>query len=305
MAISVQINKVLLDQVKKKVLKEKLSDEEAMKVIAEKLGMFSDSEHTEEFKKFCSITNDIYKDEPESGISYKMASGVSYTYPKASEGYKNFMFKIFKELLSDEIKKSLAAGSLRSLDLKAKMWGALRTKEVLELGCGRGFNLRVLKSLGARVHGIESLPIGPWCADVDIKHDDAENIDQLFPEKKFDIIYAKDLFCEAIIDINKAARIFRKLHDHLNHDGMIISQVTYKKIEPEMQLMALWLWCRRTGENYQEHEQSLLEQLQNKNLPTYSNRAYHFMDPNFIINEEIENGELTITAKKLPEQVKA
>jgi SAM-dependent methyltransferase len=287
----------ILEPIKAQVEKGEISEEQAMGLLSIKLGKFSGEKDSSEYQKFKENSKIIYANEQFLDIAYKLDSGNLYKFLRASQQDIHTLFKLYQHLSGEKYNSQEK--------LKQIMEKLLNGKRILELGCGPGFNLKVLQDLGAKPSGVEILEgLTNRIPEVDVRYGDAENLDNLFGNEKFDIIYSRDLFCMNIMDREKANKINKQIEKHIKNGGIIIHQITYEKIDLSMHLLAMWFYSRRKNKNFKTMEKEFWDQSKEKReSKLYTNELA--LDPQEIIGEgfklvenSVENGELNIILKK-------
>ncbi len=180
----------------------------------------------------------------------------------------------------------------------------LNGKRILELGCGPGFNLRVLQDLGANTSGIEIVEgLVGRVPQIDIRKGDAEYLDKLFGNDEFDIIYSRDLFCTAIMDQDKAKKIAKQMYKHTKIGGLVICQITYEKMQIPLYLMAMWFYNRKISGDFKKMEEDFWNNEEKIETELYTNRCSLDLQDLVIhgfrlIEYSIDNGELNMVLRK-------
>lgn len=274
-----------------------LSPHEALSIVSSAFKTFSSDGWTSGYKKFMTNCKLIYLHEPFSPLSYILDSGDTYHYRRPSENDTHTLYKIYQYASGTEFKTPE--------ELKAVLETALTGKHILEIGCGAGFNLKVLKDLGAEVSGIEPRSdMAKTLPELDIRIGDARHLNDIFEGKQFDIIYSRDLFCTAIMDSAEAMEIAPQLGEQTNEGGLNLHQVTYARMEIPLYLLGLWLSNREVGRDHEGMEERFwnLSDAQREDR-LYTNRC--ILDPQDLVRRglkiqeyTIENGELNIIARK-------
>ena len=226
-----------------------------------------------------------------------METGDVFTFSRASHKYVHSLFQLYQHLSGEEYTSPE--------QLKEVLRKSLDGKRILELGCGPGFNLKVLQDLGAIVSGVEiRRDLIGGVPDVDIRYGDAEHLDDIFPDDRFDLIYSEDFFCNAVMDQEKSGRIATQTYRHTTEGGAGIHQIIYEKMELPLYLLGLWISNRETGRDHQTIENRFWNMSEDeRERALYTNRCS--LDPQdlvglgFKVKEySIENGELNIVVRK-------
>jgi len=109
---------------------------------------------------------------------------------------------------------------------KNKLKKIFKNKKILHIGCGYGYFLEVVKNLYGIPYGIE--PYLSFPSNLNIikaKVEDLQNNDSglsnEFNHKKFDVIFAHDVFVPSIIKDN-ANIIINSLKKYLRKDGLMV-----------------------------------------------------------------------------------
>lgn len=269
----------------------------ALGLMAQQSGQFSGREDTPAYKRFKENSGLIYTNESFFDVNYRSEHGDTYQFRPASNHDVHTLYKLYQHLSGKKYSSPE--------QLKEVMRGLLDGKRILELGCGPGFNLKVLQDLGARVSGIETRQnlIG-GVPDVDVRLGDAEHLDDVFGDEKFDIVYSREIFCTAVMDQEKSGRIARQTYGHTTDNGTAIHQITYEKMDLPFYLLGFWISNREAGRNHEaleEHFWDMPEEEREKAM--YTNRCsldpQDLVTPGFKIKEySVENGELNIVAEK-------
>lgn len=138
---------------------------------------------------------------------------LNYNKNKSNKKYNNGIKNINKE---------------ENNNYENKLKKILKNKKILHIGCGYGYFLEVIESLGAVPFGVE-----PYCSFPDTlniikaKIEDLQNnnseLSKKLKDEKFDVIVAHDLFLFSII-INKenAHKIAKSLKKYLNKKGVMV-----------------------------------------------------------------------------------
>lgn len=270
-----------------------ITSDTALGLLAESSGQFSDDGDTPEYKRFRENCGMIYANETFFDVSYKMEVGYTYRFSPPSRHDVHTLYKLYQHLSGKECNSPE--------QLKEVMRELLDGKRVLELGSGPGFNLKVLQNLGAIVSGVEIRQnlIG-GVPEVDIRCGDAEHLDDIFSDERFDLIYSRDLFCTAVMDQEKSGGIARQTHKHTKEDGIGIHQINYRKLELPFYLLGLWVNCRESGKDYESVEGHFWNMRDDERAKAmYTNRCS--LDPQDLVTSgfkikeySIENGELNI-----------
>jgi len=274
----------------------------ALSLVGGSLGYLNERESNPDFVRFRKMSRLVYKDEPQSGTSYPMygldgAQTGKYKFGLASNENVNMLFKLHQNFSG----KSYETPK----QLKSALQKLLEGKRVLELGCGPGHNLAVIKRLGARVSGVE---LRKECKDavpdVDVRHGDAECLDEIFGDERFDMIYSKDLFCTAVLQPGKSERIAASTYRHTADGGMGLHHINYTKIPLPMFLLHRWIANREAGVDPVKAEDDFWE-LDDKQRDDalWTNRCS--IDPQYLVRQSftlkeyvIDNGELNMIVKK-------
>ena len=294
-----------LDPIKGMVERGEIPAGVAVGVLADQSGTFKGETDTPEYRRFKENSSLIYAGETffESGYRCDFISAVpEYRFVAPSRGYPHTMFKLYQHLSGKEYS---SPEQLRNV-----MRGALEGKRVLELGSGHGFNLKVLKDLGANVSGVEIRgELVGGVPEADVRHGEAQHLDDIFGDEKFDLIYSKDLFClHSVLDQEKSGKIVYATGRHTKDGGLGLHQVTYEKLQPILFHFNNWLVARETGRDFEAMERvwdTLSDEKQEDLL--YSNRCS--LDPQYLLRAgfkvaeySVESGDLNIVARKQPDK---
>lgn len=284
----------LLKPIKDKFKRGEINDQEAIALLLKKLKISSEENNSEEFLKFKKLSRLLFQDEVCLDIGYKMPSGNNYNFFKASEHYAAVLFSIYKYLSGKDFNSEE--------ELLELMKDSLKNKKILELGCGVGFNLKVLNNLGAKTSGIDILPeLREKIEGIDLIIDDCENLQKIFDNGVFDIIYSMDFFTDSILTSDKSRKILRESFEILKPGGLIINHITYKKVDLPVILLSIWLFCEKTGKDYDSAEKEYFENNSQKlysNNPTLTKEDYesHGFE---VLKYCKEDGEFMVVARKL------
>ncbi len=288
----------MLAPLKEAVERGEIDGRTVLATLAEKTG-FTNITYTPDYKKFRDNSTLIYENEIFLETGYAMRRGGSqYKFSRASQFDIHVLYKLYRHLSN--------APYDSPEELREIMRALLNDMRILEIGCGPGFNLHVLKMLGARVYGIElreetvgSVP------DVDIRIGNAMDVALEFPPSTFDLVYSRDFFSSAVIESPaEAARIVAEIYGITRSGGLSIHQMIYAKVYIPLSLFGLWLECRKTGFNYDRIEKGFWKKLlEGNDDEIYTNRSA--LDPQdllrtgFGIREySIEDDNLHIVAQK-------
>jgi hypothetical protein len=197
--------------------------------------------------KFMKNSELIFKDEEYFESKYFMdketiGEAASFDYKPASQVYQYMFYQIYKRLSGK--------GFDSPEQLKDNFSSAVNGRKFLELGCGPGFALRVLKSLGADVAGIEILTDHrDRSQGLNIEYGDASEI---LPSlrQKFDVIFSMDVFTTTILPMFKAASMLMHSDNLMQKDGFSIHQIVLGKMHPELNDFMMWMKCREKGLDY-------------------------------------------------------
>jgi SAM-dependent methyltransferase len=277
-----------------------ISPTDALSIIAEDAGMFSEEKYAQGYKKFKNNSGLIYAGETFFETSYRHdGSGDVYNFRRPSSAGVNFLYKLHQHLSGKEFDSPEK--------LKAAVQEVLIGKRVLEVGCGPGFDLKLLKDLGADVSGVEIRgDFAGMIKGLDVRAGDAAKLDGVFGDETFDIIYSRNLFSEAVLGMKRSEEIAVKLCEHTKQGGIQIHQVGYKKMGLEVLLFSMWVSNREAGRDQKETEEWFWNKPGwERDALLYQNRCS--LDPQDLLREglalkeyAIENGELNIVATKAP-----
>ena len=198
---------------------------------------FLERDNSPEFEKFLEYSGQIFENEFHVKCSYHHAENVPpYEFRPASVEYTNILFQLYEQYSNQEYESEQ--------ELTDIMKNILSGKKILEIGCGPGFFLPILKRLGAQAHGIEVCEDNKdKVPDVDIVYTDAENLESILGEEKFDIIISKDVFCGVVLKKDKAYSILENAYNKLKKNGIIINQIDYKRMELSFYFMRQKMIC--------------------------------------------------------------
>lgn len=269
----------------------------ALSMLTKQFQNFSEDSHTTEFRKFKANSGLIYRDEVFSDTSYVDDCGGTYIFrPPSHIGVLN-LYKLHQHLSGGEFD---SPESLMEI-----MQGLLKGKRVLEIGSGPGFNLNVLKKLGAEVSGVElRRELVGKLPEIDVKVGDAANLDKMFGKELFDIIYSTDFFCKAVIDEQKATEIAYRMGSQTRAGGISIHQMSYEKMALPVFLFSMWLSNRQVGRDHKTMEDWFWNEPKwSRNDMLYTNRStldlQDLLRGGFGLKEySIENGDLNIVVKR-------
>lgn len=247
-----------------------INDQEAIALLLKKLGNSSEKQNSEKYQKFKKLSKLLFEYEPNLDIAYKMPSGKIYRFFKASEHYSLILFSIYK-YLSD--KDYSSEGELLSL-----MKEALNNKRILELRCGVGSNVKVLNNLGAKTSGIDIiLEFKGKIEEIDLIINDSENIQKIFGNNVFDIVYSMDFFTDSILSPDKSKKILKSIFDVLKPNGLLINNLIYQKVDIPVILLSIWLYCKKNGGDYNSAKEQYFKdnpQILYSNKPSLTKEDY-------------------------------
>jgi hypothetical protein len=219
----------------------------------------------QEFLKSCGS---IFENEEYFESNYFMnketiGEAAVFDYQPASRTYLYMFYQIYKYLSGKEYASPE--------QLKDNFSSAVKGRKFLEIGCGPGFALRVLKSLGAEVAGIEILTDHKDRSQgLNIEYGDASDILSSL-RQKFDVIFSMDVFTTTILPTFKAAGILMRSGNLMHEDSVSIHQIVLGKMHPELQDFMMWMNCREKGLDYNELKRafdSLPENVKEEHLYT-------------------------------------
>lgn len=276
----------------------KVSPEKALELVAQKFGG-SPEDSTPAYLKFRGNASLIYANEPFFDLSYPLKSGDLYTFTPASQQNIHLLFELYWHLSGADY------GFPEELrEIMRKLVGGRR---VLELGCGPGYNLKVLQDLGADVYGVEARKeLVGGVLDVDVRCGDAEDLDKIFDSEEFDLIYSSDLFClHAVLDKEKSIKVAEAAYRHTREGGLGIHQIIHEKISLPLYLFGVWLSDREVGRRGDGSMENHFWSLNNegKENALYINKCslepQDLVEVGFDVKEySIENGRLNIVVVK-------
>lgn len=243
-----------LEPIQAMVESKELSPDQALAIIAQGSGQFSENDYSEGYKKFKANSALIYAHEPFFNINYRLPSGDKYNFKKPSVANVAFMHKLHQSLSG----KGFDSPQI----LKNAMEAAVSGKRILEIGSGPGFNLKILKDLGANVSGIEIRKefVGK-IQDVDVRHGDASRLGEIFGKERFDIIYSTNVFCHDAVDLEKPDEIVGQMCEYTKEGGLQVHLITYTKMTLAFYLMGFWLSNREVGRDQKEMEEFFWNEL--------------------------------------------
>lgn len=289
-----------LEPIKEMVGRGEVEPEMAITMLAHSTGNFSGESNTPDYKRFKENSGRIYANETFFDLSYNMSPHIfiPYKFAPPSRNDAGMLFKLYQHLSGKEY------GSPE--ELHEIMRDLLQGKRVLELGCGPGFNLKVLKDLGANVSGVEKRgELLGGIPEVDVKHGDAQRLDDVFGDGKFDLIYSNDFFCLGpVLDHDESKRIVYATGEHTQTGGMGIHQIVYEKMNPMLYEFGQWIQNRKMGSSHEAWEEWFdgLSDAEQEDL-MYTNRCS--LDPQDLVRAgfrvaeySAENGQLNIVANK-------
>jgi len=208
----------------------------AVTMTVEATGGFSDRDHSPEYKRFKENLSEVFKDEIYFPASYMDPYGsYGYNYVAASKNLPHFLFKLY-----DSIKGKKKFDNPQ--ELKKKLMRILKDKRLLEIGCGPGFDLKVLQDLGAKATGVEMRrDYEGRVPELDIRYGNALNLDQLCRGDEFDIIYTSDVFASACVNDEDGRRIAKQMYDATADKGKGFHFVAYEKLDELVHVMQSWI----------------------------------------------------------------
>lgn len=276
-----------------------ISSGEGITFLSQQSGTFVGENDTPGYRRFKGNTSLIYAGEQFFESAYGTESGMfEYKFRPPSLDYQNTLFKLYQQLSG---KGYESPEQLRDL-----MKEALEGRRVLELGSGPGFNLKVLKDLGANVSGVEiRRDLAEGVPEADVRLGDAQDLDTIFDNEQFDVIYSRDLFClDVVLNRQKSARVVQSTARHTKNGGLGLHQVTYEKMQPLLYHFSRWVAARETGRDFEtmQRDWDMLSDEEQEDL-MHSNRCS--LDPQDLLRigfrvmeYSAENGDLNIVAKK-------
>ncbi len=144
--------------------------------------------------------------------------------------YNNGRFNIKNTMSNNSISKNNDIKNInkKNNDYEIKLKKILKNKKILHIGCGYGYFLEVIESLGGVPFGVE-----PYCSFpsnlniIKAKIEDLQYNDSILSVKlkgiKFDAIVAHDLFLFSILfSKENAHKIIKSLKKHLNSNGIMV-----------------------------------------------------------------------------------
>lgn len=271
-----------------------LAPDVAVALLAKELEK-SRNDDSPEYARFKANSRLIYENELFFDASYRMPTGQAYNFAAPSKNDLNTMFKLYQHLSGRDYN---SPEQLRDI-----MRELLSGKRVLELGCGPGFNLKVMQDLGAKVSGIETRQELIGRVSVDVRHGDAGDLDKVFAHEEFDLIYSRNLFGAAVMDYAKSASIAGKLRERTRNGGMGLHQLTYEQLPLPLLYFSVWADARLLRRNFEEMKEWFWGQPRvERESMRYTNRCS--LDPQYLLRAgfklaeySVENGELSIVVK--------
>ncbi len=283
----------LLKPIKELVINGKINDSEAINLLLKELKKSAKKENSEKYQKFKRLSGLLFKNEPCLDIGYRMPnSGHPYKFLKASEHYVSTFYSVCKYLCDKEFNNEEGLLSL--------MKEVLSNKRILELGCGVGNSIKVLKQLGAKVSGIDIISeLKGKIEDIDLIVGDCENLGKLSQGELFDIIYSKDFFTDTVLNRDKAKKISEGILKVLKKGGLVIHHITYQKVDIPVILLSVWLYCRKTGEEYNAAKEDYLKNnpVLYSNQPPLTKEDYESLGFEVLEYQE-EDGEFAVILRK-------
>jgi len=241
---------------------------------------------TASFRKFVENSGPIFENEPYFDAGYDLLMDRSYMIAKASSNAQLF-FKIYQHLSGEPYDSPK--------QLLKIMREIAKGKRFLELGCGPGFCLGVLRELGAEVAGVEMrLEFANAVPEAGVRCGDAEFLGDLFGDSRFDVIYSHDFFCESVVlerlkSLSVAAAAFR----HMEDGGLGIHQINCWKMPLPVFLFDMWVTLSQRGDDFEQFQNTFW------NLPPeemedsfYTNRFS--LDPQDLLRLGVEIKELSL-----------
>lgn len=283
----------LLEPIKKQWNNKMINDQEAVELLLYRLGKSSEKQDSDEYQKFKRLSKLLFKGETFLNIAYQMPSGKIYKFYKASEHYTQILFSIYRYLSAKDFSNEEEILSL--------MKKTINNKRILELGCGIGFNIKVLNNLGAKTSGMDIFPeLKGKVEGIDLRIGDCENLQEVFNNEAFDIIYSMDFFTDSILSYDKSKKILKNVWDMLKPGGLAINHIIYEEVHTSIILLSLWLYCQKYGgdsisvkESYFKNNPKILYSNESSlNKKDYESQGFK------VLNFCKEGREFVIIAKK-------
>ncbi|MFA4819348.1 MAG: class I SAM-dependent methyltransferase [Candidatus Aenigmatarchaeota archaeon] len=144
------------------------------------------------------------------------------------------------------------AGDETESDVKYLARKAFDGKRVLELGCGPGFFLYLLRELGADIVGVEKRDTyrdQTDAAKLSILYGDAEKVTDMIRDKKFDVVFSRN-FLSLHVTVDKGPDVMEAAYGVTNDGGLSFHLIDYRKTPEEEYMEMLRSTCESTKLDY-------------------------------------------------------
>lgn len=250
---------------------------------------------TKEFQQWLEDSSVLFENEVDLGIEYKLFDLTAFA--RASLQYKPFFYVLYKQFCN--------GGYSSPQKLLQQIKAIVKGKTILEVGCGPGYNLKILQDFGAHVVGVDP-DVGriPTVPTVQMIKGKAQDLPKLINGMRFDLAYSHDLFCEVIMSPQEVMDSICAISEVTALGGYSLHQFILRPIALPVSIIGCALDMEDLGHDLHFSAESAIMQYQKRGMQeSLSNETsmspMMFLQAGFqVLLAEVQNESFTIFAQK-------